>query len=471
MVEVLWNKFMAEAATLGKCNSFWEASGISFDSRTINKGDLFIALPGERDGHDFVQAAFDNGAVAAMVSKEPKGFNENNKLLIVDDVMKALVRMAKVSRNESKAIFIGITGTSGKTSTKDMGSLVFKGFGKTHVSMKSYNNILGCSLTLATIPKDTKYVLVEIGTNCLGEIAELSQLVNPDHIIITDVSIGHVEGLKSLDNIVDEKASICSGQKKKGIAIIPRGIEKFSQLKTKVQGFGSHLISFGEEECSDVRISDIEVCRNTITSKILDQERNVWNIKLKTAGKHYIKNAAALLTLVCSLKLNPAEAILALEKWRPLAGRGQVTEIKFKNNDNNISIHLIDESYNANPGSVKSSLETLVCIFTRKKINSHQLRRIAVLGDMLELGFSEVKEHINISKFARLNKIDKIFCVGPRMRKLYDVLPYSKRGAWTETALDMQNVLVNKLNNGDVVMIKGSFSMEMNTIVNKLKNM
>ncbi len=471
MVEVLWNKFMAEVATLGKCSSFWEASGISFDSRTINKGDLFIALPGERDGHDFVQAAFDNGAAAAMVSKEPKGFNENDKLLIVDDVMKALVRMAKVSRNESKAIFIGITGTSGKTSTKDMGSLVFKSFGKTHFSMKSYNNFLGCSLTLATIPKDTKYVLVEIGTNCLGEIAELSQLVKPDHVIITDVSIGHIEGLKSLNNIVDEKASICYGQKEKGIAIIPRGIEKFSKLKTKVQGFGSHIISFGEEECSDVRISDIEVYRNTITSRILDQERNVWNIKLETAGKHYIKNAAALLTLVCSLKLNPAEAILALEKWSPLAGRGQVTEIKFKNDYNKISIHLIDESYNANPSSVKSSLETLVCIFTSKKINYHQPRRIAVLGDMLELGCSEVKEHINISKFARLDKIDKIFCVGPRMRNLYDVLPYSKRGAWTETALDMQNVLVNKLSNGDIVMIKGSFSMGMNTIVKKLKNM
>ena len=215
MAEILWNKFTAETATLGKCNSFWEATGISFDSRTIKKGDLFIALPGKRDGHDYLQAAFDNGAVAAIVSKKPKDFNENDKLLIVDDVMKALVRMAKISRNESEAIFIGITGTSGKTSTKDMGSLVFKSFGKTHFSMKSYNNILGCSLTLATIPKDARYVLVEIGTSSLGEIEELSQVVKPDHLIITDVSIGHIEGLKSLDNIVDEKASICSGQKKK----------------------------------------------------------------------------------------------------------------------------------------------------------------------------------------------------------------------------------------------------------------
>ena len=470
MAEILWNKSMAEAATLGKCNSFWEASGISFDSRTINKGDLFIALPGERDGHDFVKSAFDNGAVAAMVSKQPKGFNENDKLLIVDDVMKALVRMAKISRNQSEAIFIGITGTSGKTSTKDMGSLVFKCYGKTHFSMKSYNNILGCSLTLATIPKDTKYVLVEIGTSCLGEIAELSQLVKPDHIIITDVSIGHIEGLKSLDNIVDEKASICSGQKKKGIAIIPRGIEKFSQLKKKVQGFGSHLISFGEEECSDVKITNIEVSSNAITSRILDQKRNIWKLKLKTAGKHYIKNAAALLTLVSSLKLSPAVAISALEKWTPLAGRGQVSEIKFNNHNNNISIRLIDESYNANPGSLKSSLETLACIFTNEKNQSQQPRRIAVLGDMLELGFSEVKEHVNISKLSTLDKIDKIFCVGPRMRNLYNVLPYPKRGVWTETAPEMQNVLVKKLKNGDIVMIKGSFSMGMNTIVNKLKN-
>ena len=470
MTEVFWNKFTAEAATLGQSKSFWEASGISYDTRKINKGDLFIALPGKRDGHDFVKAAFDNGATAAMVSRIPKGFNENDKLLVVDDVMKALVRMAKTARNRSKAIFIGITGTSGKTSTKDMGGLVFERFGKTHFSEKSYNNILGCSLTLATIPIDTEYVLVEIGTNNLGEIAELSKIVKPDYVVITDVSIGHMEGLKSLDNIVQEKASICLGQKHMGTAILPSDIEKFNQLKAKVEYFGSKVISFGEDESSDLRISNIEVLRDVITSTILDQEQNLWNIKLKTAGKHYMKNAAGLLALVASLKLNSSKAISALQNWSPLAGRGQVLEIKLKDGNCNISIKLIDESYNANPGSVKSSLETLACIFTNKKNKCKHCRRIAVLGDMLELGLSEVQEHVNISKFARLDKIDKIYCVGPRMRKLFDVLPSSKRGFWTETAQEMQHVLVNKLENGDIVMIKGSFSMGMNTIVNKLKD-
>ena len=470
MTEVFWNKFTAEAATLGQSKSFWEASGISYDTRKINKGDLFIALPGKRDGHDFVKAAFDNGATAAMVSRIPKGFNENDKLLVVDDVMKALVRMAKTARNRSKAIFIGITGTSGKTSTKDMGGLVFERFGKTHFSEKSYNNILGCSLTLATIPIDTEYVLVEIGTNNLGEIAELSKIVKPDYVVITDVSIGHMEGLKSLDNIVQEKASICLGQKHMGTAILPSDIEKFNQLKAKVEDFGSKVISFGEDESSDLRISNIEVLRDVITSTILDQEQNLWNIKLKTAGKHYMKNAAGLLALVASLKLNSSKAISALQNWSPLAGRGHVLEIKLKDGNCNISIKLIDESYNANPGSVKSSLETLACIFTNKKNKCKHCRRIAVLGDMLELGLSEVQEHVNISKFARLDKIDKIYCVGPRMRKLFDVLPSSKRGFWTETAEEMQHVLVNKLENGDIVMIKGSFSMGMNTIVNKLKD-
>ena len=152
-----------------------------------------------------------------------------------------------------------------------------------------------------------------------------------------------------------------------------------------------------------MRITNIEVSSNAITSRILDQKRNIWKLKLKTAGKHYIKNAAALLTLVSSLKLRPAVAISALEKWTPLAGRGQVSEIKFNNHNNNISIRLIDESYNANPGSLKSSLETLVCIFTNEKNQSQQPRRIAVLGDMLELGFSEVKEHVNISKLSTLD--------------------------------------------------------------------
>ena len=470
MTEVLWNKLTAEAATLGQSKSFWEVTGISFDTRKINKGDLFIALPGKRDGHDFVKAAFDYGAAAAMVTKIPKGLNENDNLLVVDDVMKALVRMAKTARNESKAIFIGITGTSGKTSTKDMGGLVFNRYGKTHLSEKSYNNILGCSLTLATIPKDTEYALVEIGTNSLGEIEELSHIVKPDHIIITDVSIGHIEGLKSLDNIVEEKASICSGQKQKGTAIIPSGIEKFSQLKAKVEAFGPNLISVGEDEVSDVRISDTEVLNNAITSKILDLEQNLWNISLKTAGKHYMKNAAALLALVFSLKLNPSKAIFALESWSPLAGRGQVLEIEVKHSNYKISIYLIDESYNANPGSVKSSLETLASIYSYRKSKYKYNRRIAVLGDMLELGFFEVEEHVNISRFARLDKIDKIYCVGSRMRKLYDVLPSLKQGFWTETAEEMQHILVNKLKDGDIVMIKGSFSIGMNTIVNKLKN-
>ncbi len=470
MTEFLWNKFTAEAATLGKCESFWEAKGISFDTRKINKGDLFIALPGKRDGHDFVKAAFDNGAAAAMVSKIPKGLNDNDKLLVVDDVMKALVRMAKSARNQSKAIFIGITGTSGKTSTKDMGGMVFNRFGKTHFSEKSYNNILGCSLTLATIPIDTEYVLVEIGTNSLGEIAELSHIVQPDHVIITDVSIGHIEGLKSLDNIVEEKASICSGQPQRGLAIIPSGIEKFSQLKAKVRDFGPNVISFGDDESSDVRISTIEVLGNAIASTVIDQKQNLWNVKLKTAGKHYMKNAAALLTLVSSLNLDLSKAILALQSWSPLAGRGQVLEVKLKASNFNEAIHLIDESYNANPSSVKSSLETLASIFTNKKGKGEYYRRIAVLGDMLELGFSEIQEHVNISKFARLDKIDKVYCVGSRMKKLFDVLPYSKRGFWTETAEEMQHVLVNKLKNGDIIMIKGSFSMGMKTIVNKLKN-
>ena len=431
---------------------------------------MFIALPGKRDGHDFVKEAFENGAVAAMVSKTPRGLNGNNKLLIVDNVMKALIRMAQIARDGSKAIFIGITGTSGKTSTKDMGSLVFKSFGKTHFSEKSYNNILGCALTLATVPKYSEYVLVEIGTNNLGEIAELSQIVKPDHVIITDISIGHTAGLKSLDNIVEEKASICSGQKQNGLAIIPSGIEKFSKLKEEVAWFGPDSISFGEDDVSDVKISNIKVFNNEITSLITDRENNTLRIKLKTAGKHHMRNAAALLTLVSALKLSLDKAILAMEKWSPLAGRGEVLEIKFQRFEHVIAINLIDESYNANPGSVRSSLETLACIFTNKKNKSQCNRRIAVLGDMLELGSSEEREHLNLSKFARLDKIDKIYCVGSRMRKLYNVLPYSKRGFWTETAEEMQDVLINKLKNGDIVMIKGSFSMGMNKIVNKLKN-
>ena len=177
------------------------------------------------------------------------------------------------------------------------------------------------------------------------------------------------------------------------------------------------------------------------------------------------------MTLTASLNLSSSKAISALWKWTPAAGRGQVSEIKFKKNNCPIAIHLIDESYNANPGSIRCSLETLACIFTHKKNKRQHNRRIAVLGDMLELGSSEVKEHVKISKFAKLGQVDKIYCVGPRMRNLYDVLALSKQGSWTETAQQMQNVLVNKLKDGDIVMIKGSFSMRMNIIVSELKRL
>ena len=467
MTEILWNKYTAEKATFGQSRSFWEASGISFDTRKINKGDLFIALPGKRDGHDFVKTAFESGAVAAMVSKIPEKIDRDDNLLVVDDVMKALIRMAQASRKKSKAIFIGITGTSGKTSTKDMGSLVFKAFGKTHSSQKSYNNILGCSLTLATIPTGTEYVLVEIGTNGLGEIAELSQLVRPHHVIITDISIGHLDGLKSLNKIVHEKASICLGQEKKGLAIIPTGIEKFEQLRDEVEGYGSKIISFGEAEKSDVRIITSKLKNRNISSKISDQGQNSWEIKMKTVGRHYIRNASALLALVVSLNLSPSKAISAFKNWKPLAGRGEVLTINFENRGDLITLHVIDESYNANPGSVKTSLETLVNIFS----SDQERRRIAVLGDMLELGKSELAEHRKISKFSKLDRIDKLYCVGPRMKELYDVIPQSKKGFWTETSEEMKDVLVKKLKNNDIVMIKGSFSMSMDTIVSKLKTL
>jgi UDP-N-acetylmuramoyl-tripeptide--D-alanyl-D-alanine ligase len=177
------------------------------------------------------------------------------------------------------------------------------------------------------------------------------------------------------------------------------------------------------------------------------------------------------LTLIAALNLSSSKAISALLKWTPSAGRGQVSAIKFKKDNCRTTIHLIDESYNANPGSMRSALETLGCIFTKKNKNYAHNRRIAVLGDMLELGPSEVIEHINISRFAKLSQIDKIFCVGLRMRRLYVVLPPYKQGFWTETAEEMQHLLVKKIKNGDIIMIKGSFSMRMNTIVSELKRL
>ena len=475
MKEILWDEKTVTKVTGGNSNFSWEATGVSFDSRSIKEGDLFVAITDERDGHQFVRDAFKKGAAAAMVSYIPKDVDEKSPLLLVDDVMKSLVSLATLARKRSKATIVGITGTAGKTSTKNITNSLLNIYGKTHSSIKSFNNALGCSITLATIPKDAQYVVVEIGTNNLGEISELSGLVRPDYVIITEVSIGHLEGLKSLKNILKEKASICKGQKKNRFALIPSDITLYDSLRKEIIGFGSKPVSFGKKISSDYRILSSQVSSSGTKTNILLSNGEKASFVIDAVGEHHARNATSTIALLALMDLDINKALPILANWQPMEGRGEIICINFYKLGRRKRFYLIDESYNANPASVNSALDTLINfspLEDRKKRNKiRSCRRIAVLGDMLELGRNELKEHKRIKDLEVFGKVDIVHCVGMRMSSLFNILPEKKRGFWTKTANEMCAKMVKKIDNGDVITVKGSLSMDMKQIILGLKKL
>ena len=472
----LWNEKTVLGVTGGYSTHPWNASGISFDSRSIQEGDLFIAIAAERDGHDFVKDAFEKGAAAAMVNFIPKNINKKKyPLLIVADVKSALIKLAAFARKRSNAKFIGITGTAGKTSTKNIAHLILEGYGKTHSSAKSFNNILGCSITLTTVPLDAKYVIIEIGTNNLGEVSELSKLVKPHYVIITEVSVGHLEGLKSLKNILREKASICNGQSYNGFALIPSDTKTYADLQKEVKSLGSRPISFGKKNSPNYKIINSKVYSNGSKASILLPDGKKFSFSLSAFGEHHLRNASSIIALLCLMKLELERSIPILSSWSPSQGRGERSDINFYKSGKIVRFILIDESYNANPASINSALDTLIKIeqFDEGKIKNikNKNRRIAVLGDMLELGKDEIREHLKIKSLKALESIDVIHCVGMRMAKLFSSLPEEKKGFYADTASEMCDKIVKKIKNRDIISVKGSFSMNMKHIVLGLKEL
>ncbi len=472
----LWNEKTVLSVTGGYSTLPWKASGISFDSRSIKDGDLFIAIAAERDGHYFVKDAFEKGAAAAMVSFIPENIDKKKyPLLLVRDVKSALKKLAAFARKRSNAKFIGITGTAGKTSTKNIAHLILQSYGKTHSSAKSFNNILGCSITLTTVPLDAKYVIVEIGTNNLGEVSELSKLVKPHYVIITEVSVGHLEGLKNLKNILREKASICDGQRYNGFALIPSDTKTYADLQKEVTSLGSRPISFGKRNSPNYKITNFRVNSSGSKATILLPKGKRFTFSLSAFGEHHVRNASSIIALLSLMNLELERSIPILSNWRPSQGRGEKLEINFYKSGKPVRFTLIDESYNANPASINSALDTLIKIeqFEKRKIESIKRtnRRIAILGDMLELGKDEIREHLKIKNLKALKNIDVIHCVGVRMAKLFSCLPEEKKGFSTKTADEMCDKIVKKIKNRDIISVKGSFSMNMKHIILGLKEL
>lgn len=461
----LWTSSQAVAATQGRSTADWQASGVSIDTRTLRPGDLFVALKDVRDGHDFVAQALEKGAAAALVSRIPKGVAADAPLLVVGDVLTALEDLGRAARARTNARIVAVTGSVGKTSTKEMLRKVLSGQGKTHVAEASYNNHWGVPLTLARMPADTAYAVIEIGMSNPGEIAPLAQMAKPHVAVVTTVAAAHLEAFDNIDGIAHEKASIFEGLDEGGTAIINADIGTAAILRAKGRTCAAKVLSFGESEGADIRATDITL-RDQTTMVQLDAGGSALLLKISAPGRHFALNALAVVAVVRELELDMAVALGDLGRWTPHAGRGTRERMIMDLVNEDMSFDLIDDAYNANPTSMAASLEVLAAARPRKGG-----RRIAVLGDMLELGTDELDMHRALAGLDSIGAISVIHCVGPRMRALYQNLPEAQRGRWYEQAPDMAERIHSLIHARDILLVKGSKGSKVSLVVDALRKL
>ena len=443
----------------------WIVSGISIDSRTIKKNDLFIALKAKRDGNDFIVSAIENGAKAAIINKIPKDLPKNFPFILVNNSVEALYSIAKYSRKKYEGRVIAITGSVGKTSTKDILTKMLSTFGVTHSSQKSFNNHLGVPLTLANIPKNADFVICEIGMNSKGEIEPLSKLVAPDVAVITNISAAHLASFKNLREIAYEKASICFGLKKNGLLIFSVDNKFYELVNNFVKERKLKSVTFGSNENAEISIKNISHLKNKSYGSLLIKNKVFTNFSIGALGSHQLKNCLAALAVILSYDLSLEKALKELKDWVPRDGRGNFLDVNLKYKLKNIRIRVIDESYNSNPTSLNASLEVLKSVqFDTKKSS----RKIAILGDMLELGVKEKEFHRDIANNSNIYSFDTIHCVGSLMKELYLELPQEKKGLLVSNPSDLLSHILINAEDRDIYLIKGSNSIGLSFIANKL---
>ena len=461
---VIWTAKDAAQATSGKVYGDWQASGVSIDSRTVQDGELFIALTGENgDGHAYVRSAIDNGSCAAVVSKEVDGV-PSEKLLIVDDTFKALQDLGRASRGRSSAKIIGVTGSVGKTGTKEMLATAFGSQGQTHASIKSYNNHWGVPLTLSNMHAGADYGVFEMGMNHANEITPLSKMVQPDISIITTIAPVHIGNFENgLDGIVAAKAEIFNGMKAGSAAVLNADIPQFEQLRSLASDKGIKVYSFGESSDADAKIIDCLEAANgsRIKADILDE---TVSFTLQVPGRHIVCNALSVLLAVKLAGLDVEKAAKALATQEAIVGRGKREMIDSGVADNPIT--LIDESYNASPTAMNAAFKVLALVDPGRGG-----RRIAVLGDMLELGKNAPEMHAELALPLKAANIDLVYTCGKNMKKLHESLPANQRGVHKEDSKALAQIVPDVLIPGDVVMVKGSLGSKMGLVVEALRSL
>jgi UDP-N-acetylmuramoyl-tripeptide--D-alanyl-D-alanine ligase len=437
-------------------------SGLSIDSRSIAPGEAFFAIHGDhRDGHEFVPAALAAHAALAVVAADRRAqFPSDAPLLVVPDVLAGLRDLAAAARVRMRGKVIGVTGSAGKTGTKEALRLALSKDGETHASVASYNNHWGVPLSLARCPSNARYAVLEMGMNHSGEIAPLSHLVRPHVAIITTIAPVHLEFFGSLAKIADAKAEIFVGVPSDGAAVVNRDIAQFARLQQHAKDAGiARVISFGEHVKADARLIKcaLQPRSSTVEADILGTR---FSYKIGAPGKHIVINSLAVLAAAELVGADLALAALALAELQPAAGRGAPIAIELPGGQ----ALVLDESYNANPASVEAALAVL----GRSPIGP-QGRRIAVLGDMLELGPDGPALHRGLAKSVIANAVDLVFCCGPLMRVLWEALPASRRGGYAEDSAALEAQVLPAIRAGDAVMVKGSLGSRMAPIVKALQ--
>jgi UDP-N-acetylmuramoyl-tripeptide--D-alanyl-D-alanine ligase len=457
-----WDALVAAAEGTADGTPSSTITGFSIDTRSLAPGEVFVALTDQRDGHEFAAAAFAAGAAAALVRRDFEAPPGAGALIRVDDPLDALGRIAVAARARlrSEARVIAVTGSAGKTGTKEMLRACLATAGKVHAPEKSFNNHWGVPLTLARMPADVDFAVVEIGMNHAGEISPLTRMARPHMAIITNVLPVHVGNFRDgEEGVAKAKAEIFEGIEPGGIAVLPRDSVHFSLLKTTAEKRGARVVTFGTAADADIRAQDIGLgdTGSEITADLKGHALRYW---LGTVGAHIAVNSLAVVATLDALGLPLESATAPLAGITPPVGRGARTVLHASGG----TILLIDESYNANPASMRAAIAVLGTVS-----RATHPRRVAVLGDMLELGEGAAEYHLGLAEPLAASETDVVFACGPNMQKLYEALPEQRRGAWTPDSNALIAPVINALQSGDAVMVKGSLGSRMAPIVAAIK--
>ncbi len=468
----LWTAFEAAAATGGALCARggdpsrwiaeeWAAGGISIDTRTLAPGEMFVALVDARDGHDFVTSAFERGAAAALVARAPQNAPDGAPLLVVGDTLEGLRDLARAARLRNFGKRLAVTGSVGKTSTKEMLRAALAAAGRVHASDKSFNNHWGVPLTLARMPMGADFSVFEIGMNHAGEITPLTQLVRPHVAVITTIGEAHIENLGSRENIARAKAEIFLGVEKDGAAVLPIDNDYFGLLRDLAAAAGvSRFITFGESPGADIRLTGYYMREDggEVSSTVFGAP---FEFSIAAPGRHQAMNALAVIGAARALGVPAAKAAAGLKGLAAASGRGAQTRIRLKSG---AEVLILDESYNANPTSMVAALALLGQLTPKG-----QGRRIAVLGEMLELGPDAPALHAGLADALIAARVDRLYVAGALMRHLWDKAPDAIRASAAPDARTLTPSILSSVHDGDIVMVKGSNASKVSEIVAALK--